>query len=144
MTTTDMQTAAPRRGRTAEHRAEPGPWLVFAAIMLMIAGIMRLFDAIWAFRYKGSVPENLQSAIFGHTLNTYGWLWLSVAIILFVAGLGVFVRNQIARWIGVLAGGIATISAIWWMPYYPVWSLLYAGTGVVVIYALVAHARPVH
>ena len=34
---------------------------------------------------------------------------------------------------------IAAISAVWWMPYYPVWSLTYIGLGCAVIYALVAH-----
>jgi hypothetical protein len=26
-----------------------------------------------------------------------------------------------------------------WMPYYPVWSLVYIAIGVLVVYALVAH-----
>ena len=38
-------------------------WLVFAAIVLGIAGIMRIFDAIWAFRYHGVLPSNLENAI---------------------------------------------------------------------------------
>jgi hypothetical protein len=114
-------------------------WMVFAAIVLMVAGVMRLFDAIWAWRYHGTVPENLQKALFGSTLSTYGWLWLAVAIILFLAGVGVLARSQLARWIGVGAGAIAAISAIWWIPYYPVWSLVYIGMGVLVIYALAAY-----
>ena len=28
-------------------------WVVFAAIVLGVAGVMRVFDAIWAFRYHG-------------------------------------------------------------------------------------------
>jgi hypothetical protein len=103
---------------------------------------MRLFDAIWAFTYKGPLNENLQNAIFGHSLKTYGWIWLVVAVVLFLSGIGVMMRNQIARWIGVAAGAIAAISAIWWMPYYPAWSILYVGVGVAVIYALVVHAKP--
>ena len=114
-------------------------WMVFAAVVLMVAGVMRLFDAIWAWRYHGAVPENLQKALFGSTLSTYGWLWLAVAIILFLAGVGVLSRSQLARWIGVGAGAIAAISAIWWIPYYPVWSLVYIGMGVLVIYALAAY-----
>ena len=31
------------------------------------------------------------------------------------------------------------ISAIWWMPFYPVWSLTYIGVGVLVIYGLSAY-----
>ena len=114
-------------------------WVLFAGIVLMVAGVMRLFDAIWAFRYHGVLPSDLEDALFGHSLKTYGWVWLVVAIVLFLAGLGVLVQSQIARWIGVFAGAVAAISAIWWMPYYPIWSLTYIGIGVFVIYALVAH-----
>jgi hypothetical protein len=112
-------------------------WLVFAAVVLGVAGIMRIFDAIWAFRYKGAVPEHLQSALFGTTLKNYGWLWLIVGIVLILCALGVMARSQISRWIGVFAGAVIAVSAIWWMPYYPIWSLAYIGIGVLVIYALV-------
>jgi hypothetical protein len=88
-------------------------WVAFAAFALITAGVMRLFDSIWAFNYHGVLPENLEDAIFS--------------------------GSQLARWVGVTAGAIAAISAIWWMPYYPVWSLMYIGIGGAVIYALVAH-----
>ncbi len=41
-----------------------------------------------------------------------------------------------------VAGAIGAISAIWWMPYYPVWSLTYIALGVIVIYALAAYGVP--
>ena len=40
-------------------------WLIFASIVLGVAGIMRIFDAIWAFSYHGAVPSNLETALFG-------------------------------------------------------------------------------
>ena len=43
---------------------------------------MRVFDAIWAWRYNGPVPENLQKAIFGRDLDTYGWVYIVVAAVL--------------------------------------------------------------
>ncbi len=114
-------------------------WLVFAAIVLGIGGIMRIFDAIWAFRYHGIIPENLQGAIFGHSLKTYGWVYLVVGIVLILAALGVVARSQISRWIGMAAGVIAAVSAVWWMPYYPVWSITYVALGVLVVYGLAAY-----
>jgi hypothetical protein len=114
-------------------------WMIFAAVALGVAGIMRIFDSIWAFRYHGSVPENLQNALWGHTLKNYGWLWLVVGIILILCALGVMARSQVSRWIGIFAGAVAAISAIWWMPYYPIWSLTYIGIGVLVVYALAAY-----
>jgi hypothetical protein len=45
---------------------------------------------------------------------------------------------QWARWVGVLAGAILAISAVWWLPIYPVWSLVYILIGIFVIYGLIA------
>jgi hypothetical protein len=114
-------------------------WIIFAAIVLGVAGIMRIFDAIWAFRYHGAVPENLQNALFGTSLKTYGWVYLVVGIILILCSLAVIAGSQFARWVGIAAGAIGAISAIWWMPYYPIWSLTYIALGVIVIYALAAY-----
>jgi hypothetical protein len=114
-------------------------WVVFAAIVLITGGIMRIFDAIWAFRYHGALPQNLEEAVFGRSLKTYGWIYVVVAAVLIVCGFLLFSGSQLARWIGVAAGAGAAISAIWWMPYYPVWSLTYIGLGGLVVYALVAH-----
>ena len=114
-------------------------WVTFAAIVLGVAGIMRIFDAIWAFRYHGVLPENFEAAIFGHSLKTYGWIYLVVAAVLIVSAVLVLSGSQVARWAGVVAGAIIAISAVWWMPYYPVWSLAYIAIGALVIYALVVY-----
>ncbi len=114
-------------------------WLIFAGIVLGVAGIMRIFDAIWAFQYHGVLPSNLENAIFGHSLKTYGWVYLIVGIVLIFCAFGVVARVQLSRWIGIVAGAVAAISAIWWMPYYPVWSLAYIALGVFVIYGLAVY-----
>ncbi len=116
-----------------------GGWVVFAAIVLGVAGIMRIFDAIWAFRYHGVLPDNLQDAIFGHSLKTYGWVYLVVAAVLLVCAFLVLSGSQVGRWVGIAAGAIGCISAIWWMPYYPIWSLTYIAIGALVIFALAAY-----
>ena len=114
-------------------------WLIFAAIALGIAGLMRILDAIWAFSYKGPLPDGLQGALFGHSLTTYGWIYLIVGIVLVLCAFGVMARSQVSRWIGIIAAAVLAISAVWWMPYYPVWSLTYVGVGVFVIYGLAAY-----
>jgi hypothetical protein len=111
-------------------------WIVFSAVILGVAGIMRILDSIWAFRYHGVLPQNLENAIYGTSLKTYAWIWLIVGIVLILAGIAVMSRSQIARWIGILAGAVAAVSAIGWLPYYPGWSIVYMAAGVLVIYAL--------
>ena len=114
-------------------------WLLFAGIILILGGVMKVFDAIWAFRYHGVLPSNLEGAIFGHSLKTYGWVDLIVAAILLISGVLVVGGSNFARWIGILAAAIAGISAIWWMPFYPVWSLVYIVVAVLVIYGLAVY-----
>lgn len=40
---------------------------------------------------------------------------------------------------GIMADAIGFISAIWWMPFYPIWSLTYIAIGFLVINALAAY-----
>ena len=80
----------------------PSGWLFFAGTILGIAGIMRIFDGIWAFRYDGALPDGLEGAVLGTSLSTYGWLWIIVGIILILASFAVLARSQFARWIGII------------------------------------------
>jgi hypothetical protein len=100
---------------------------------------MRIFDAIWAFSYDGALPDQFDGALFGTDLSSYAWTYLIVGAILVLSSVAVLSRSQFARWIGIIAAAIAAISAIWWMPFYPVWSLTYVLLGALVIYALAAH-----
>jgi hypothetical protein len=100
---------------------------------------MRFFDALWAFSYHGVLPENLEGAVFGHSLKTYGWIDLIVAVILFGASVGVVMGSQFSRWIGIIAGAILAVSSIWMMPYYPIWALTYVAIGILVVYGLATY-----
>ena len=116
---------------------KPGTgWLFFAGTMLGLAGLMRLVDSLWAFRYHGALPENLQNAVFGSNLKTYAWTWLVVGIVLIASSFLVLARSQFGRWVGYFAAAIGGLTAITWMPYYPIWSLTYVGLAVLVFYAL--------
>ncbi len=76
-------------------------------MVLIIAGIPRVIDAIWAFSYHGALPDGLQGAL-GHSLQTYGWIWLIIGVILIAAGALLFGPSdrpaaEISRWMGIIA-----------------------------------------
>jgi hypothetical protein len=122
-----------------DEEAQGAGWLTFAAILLVFAGLMKLFDAIWAFRAKGNLGTASFKATFGDKISSYGWIWLLVGIVLILAGFAVLQRSQLGRWIGIIAAVIGAITAMSWMPYFPVWALTYVFLAVLVIYALAAH-----
>jgi hypothetical protein len=119
-------------------------WLTFSAVVLIIAGIMRVIDAIWAFSYHGALPDGLQGAVLGHSLRTYGWIWLIAGVILIAAGVLLFgpsdrPASEVSRWVGIIAASLGAVAAAFVLPYYPVWSLLYILISVMVVYGLSAH-----
>ena len=114
-------------------------WLFFAGTILGLAGLMRVVDALWAFGYDGALPENLTDGVIGENLNNYAWVWLGVGLVLIVASLLLQIRSQFARWIGMIAAAILALTAMTWMPYYPVWALTYVGMAMLVLYGLAKH-----
>ena len=62
-----------------------------------------------------------------------------MGIVLILCAFAVMSASQIGIWVGVVAAAVCSISAVWWVPYYPIWSLTYVGLGVLVIYTLIAH-----
>jgi len=140
MATTNLSQTGPSAmndgsvGYEAETRGSG--WLFFAGTVLGLAGLMRIMDAIWAFGYNGALPENLKDGVLGSSITNYAWLWLIVGIVLLAASFLILVRSQFARWIGFVAATIGALSAMAWMPYYPIWSLTYVGIAVLTFYAL--------
>jgi len=111
-------------------------WLFFAGTVLGLAGLMRVVDSIWAFRYKGAVPSGLQDGVLGDSLKNYAWLWLIVGIVLILSSFMLLAGSTFAKWVGYVAATIMAVSAVAWMPYYPVWSLVYIVIAVLVFHAL--------
>ena len=118
-------------------------WLTFAGVLLIVTGIMRIIDSIWAFSYNGTLVDKLHGALLGHSLTTYAVIWLIVGITSVVTGYMVTrpgsLSAEMSRRAGIAVAGFNALLAMTWMPYYPVWALLYIAMGIIVIYALVVH-----
>ena len=144
MTYTQTPPAPTTNGRTVRDDIEVyddtekgSGWLFFAGTMLGLAGLMRIIDSIWAFGYSGTM--NLKDGVLGSSLHTYAWTWLIVGTVLVVSSFYVLVRAQFARWVGMIAAVVIGLTAMTWMPFYPVWSLTYVAIAMFVLYALAAH-----
>jgi hypothetical protein len=118
-------------------------WLTFAGMLLIITGIMRIIDSIWGFNYNGTVVNKLHGALLGHSLTTYAVIWLIVGVTSVAAGYMVMkpgsLSAEMSRRAGMGVAGFNAVLAVTWMPYYPVWALLYIAMGILVIYALLVH-----
>ena len=60
-------------------------WLLFSMIILLTAGIMRVFDGIWMIHNGNTIHVYLQNSLLGSNMKTYGWFYLAIGIVLILA-----------------------------------------------------------
>jgi len=115
-------------------------WILFSMIVLLVAGIMRVFDGFWMIHNANVVGTyNLSGSLLGSSLKTYGWVYLLVGIVLILSAVGLSSGSELSRWIGVFAGAVLAITAVWWIEVAPVWAILYIAIGIGLIYGLVVY-----
>jgi hypothetical protein len=120
----------------------PGPdtgWITFAGTLLLILGVM---DIIYGIAAIGNAHFFIHdtSYVIG-SLNTWGWVTLGLGLVELAVGVGVFFRNQIARWVGVVGLSIGAIIALLEMPAYPFWGLTLFAMSILAVYGLAAHGH---
>ena len=112
-------------------------WLLFAATMLGLGGILAVIDGIVALS-KSRFYTSGATYVFSD-LRTWGWITLLVGVLLIIAAMGVFSGSGFARWFGIFAAALLAIDQFMFAQAYPFWSLLMFALAVLVIYALAAY-----
>jgi hypothetical protein len=119
-------------------KEDPGyGWLQFAGLMLMLVGLLNFIEGIAAVDKSHTFAEDAKYMT--GDLHTWGWVLVFVGIAQGATGLGVFYRNQIARWVGVGATGLNAIAQLLFIQAYPFWSLALFAVDILVIYGLIAY-----
>jgi hypothetical protein len=112
-------------------------WVMFAAIMLGLAGIWNFIDGILAIS-ASRVYAGEEVFVFSD-LNTWGWIILILGILQAVAALTLFVGSEFARWFGIGAAGLNAIGQLMFIPINPFWGLAMFTVDVLIIYALAVY-----
>lgn len=113
--------------------------LAFAAALLGMAGVFKIFDALWAFKYDDEVGEGVQTVLFENDLASWGWLWLAVGIALIASAFAVVQGSELGRWFGIVAASLAAIVNYPWIWVQPILTILNVSLCVVVIYTLAVY-----
>ena len=129
-------TSAPVRGAKSTDYDEPrGLGLVFfAAIMLLVVGIFNVIDGIAAIANSHVFVANAHY-VFGD-LRAWGWVVLILGLLQLLAGGGVMVGNQAARWFGIAVIGLNLVAQLFFIPAYPFWALTIIAIDVFALYGL--------
>ena len=133
-----MTSAAMRPARGRSYAEGRGYGLVlFAGVLLLVSGFWNLIYGIAAIANSHVFVANAHY-VFGN-LRAWGWVTLIFAILLLIAGGGVMVGSQLARWFAVAVLGLNLIEQMFSIPSYPFWSLTIIALDVVALYGLCAY-----
>ncbi|MFI1534950.1 DUF7144 family membrane protein [Streptomyces anandii] len=107
----------------------------FAAVMLMIAGVLDIFRGIMGIA-QDDVFVSTRNYVFQFDLTGWGWIHLILGVLAVVVSLGLFQGAMWARVAGVTIAGLIILANFLSLPYYPVWSVVMIAFSGFIIWAL--------
>ncbi|MFE9995174.1 DUF7144 family membrane protein [Streptomyces avermitilis] len=124
---------------TAHGQTADRPWAegltIFAAVMLMIAGILDVCRGIMALA-EDDVFFRTRNYVFAFNLTGWGWIHLILGVVAVIVSFGLFQMALWARVAGVAIAALIIIANFLSLPYYPVWSVVMIAFSAFIIWAL--------
>ncbi len=133
----DQGEFTPARTRGRSGAVEGSGWLLFASIMIAIAGVLNVVWGIAAISESKFFTQNATYILSG--LNTWGWIVLIIGVLELFAAYSISVGGQYGRWLGIVVASINSIAALMSIPAYPFWSLCLFAIDILIIYGLAAY-----
>ena len=115
-------------------------WTVFAAVMLMIAGIGNILEGI-AQIVRGSYFTTNAHYAYNLSVHSWGWIHLSAGIVVFLVGAALLADKTWARAVGVAIASLSLFMNLVYLPFFPVWSIVVIALDAFVIWALLTPRR---
>ena len=115
---------------------------VFASVMMVMMGLFQAFVGVVALVNDEFYVVGSQW-VFQFDVTTWGWVHLTIGIVVLLAGMALFSGAVWARTVGVLLAVVSAFASFAWIPWYPVWGVVMIAISFFVIWALTAHGRDI-
>jgi hypothetical protein len=118
-------------------------WLLFAGVMLVLAGVTGALDGLWAI-FNGDEQETIVNfndnvILWDNNLEVWGWVYFIGGIIVLLAGFGVVSGAEWARAVGIFVAALWIVVRIPWVFAFPIATLVGIFLAVLVIYGLAVY-----
>ena len=124
---------------THDPDVHPGAgWILFAGVMLMLAGILNVIWGIAAIDGSSFFTDEGRYVLFDG-LNTWGWFFLIVGILQLVAAFSVWNGGAYGQFLGIFCAGLNAIILLFTVNAFPFAAFMLFIVDILVIYGLVAY-----
>lgn len=107
-------------------------WVIFAAVMLIIVGILNVIWGIAAIADSKFFVQDQKYIL--SNLNAWGWITLIIGALQLLAGFSLWSGNLYGRVMAILFASLSALAALLSIPAYPFWSLAIFAIDIIVIY----------
>lgn len=117
-------------------------WTYFASMMMILVGIFHAMAGLIAI-LDDEFYVTTRNYVLQFDTTQWGWIHLVFGILIALSGGWLLSGSVFARTVGVIMALISAITGFAWLPYYPIWGVIFIAIAVSVIWALTAHGRDV-
>jgi len=117
-------------------------WTTFAGVMMIMAGIWWIIAGLVAL-FNSEFYVAGREYIFQFDATAWGWIHLILGIVVLLAGFYLFQAAVWARTVGVIVAVIQGLVGFSWLPWYPIWGIIFIAISIAVIWALTAHGEDI-
>jgi hypothetical protein len=108
---------------------------VFAATVMVLVGVFQILQGLAAI-IEDEFFVVIDDYAFDLDVTAWGWIHLLLGIVVLLSGIGLFSRNPMAVAVAVVLAVLSAVANFFFIPYYPLWSLLMIGLAVWVIWSV--------
>ncbi len=112
-------------------------WIVFAAILLFLAGTWNFIDGILAISSSHVYTANAHYVF--SDLKTWGWIVMLLGILQLIAGMSLLSGSEWAKWFAIAVAGLNAIGQLMFIPAYPFWALAMFTLDIFIIYGVAVY-----
>jgi hypothetical protein len=125
-----------------ERRLEPEPvsgWalggIAFAGAVMILIGVFQAIAGLVAI-FDDEFYVVRENYTFDLDTTAWGWIHVVVGIVVALVGFSLFARRAWAGVATIILAGLSAVANFFFIPYYPVWSVLEIALAVWVIWAI--------
>lgn len=113
-------------------------WIGFASMMLALIGVFHIIAGFVAL-FQPDVYGVTANAIWVFDVSQWGWIHMFGGLLAFLAAGSLAQGHMYGRIIAVWVAMGSVIANMAFVPIYPIWSLMMATIGVLIIWAVAVH-----
>jgi hypothetical protein len=110
----------------------------FAGAVMLMVGIFQAFAGLAAI-FENEFFVVSTNYAYEIDITAWGWIHLILGVVVAFAGISVYTGQAWARTAGVVLAILSAVANFFFIPYYPVWSVLIIALDIAVIWALTVY-----